>query len=248
MPCWASWPPATGRGRAVHAPPSWMRATATMIRPTTNSATPASVPYGRRTAGRLPRAAPKQAMNTAAIRTIWMASHPSPRGPSAGSRLTGRSGFASGHTYHVEPAVYVNNFARHCRRQVRRQVQRRARDILDGDVAADGCHVAETAVHRLEVAHAWSSQRPDRSGGNGVDADARRTQVDRQVANARFEGGLCHAHNVVVGDHLLRPVVGQRDDRPAFAHVWLRGAHQADQRIGADVQSQREAFTRCVHE
>ena len=116
------------------------------------------------------------------------------------------------------------------------------------DVAPQRRDVTELAVHRLEAGDAARGKGADRPGGDGVDADAVRAEVGREVAHARLERGLGDAHHVVVGNDLLGAVVGQRHHAAARRHQRRGRASQRDQRIGADIQGEREAVARRVDE
>ena len=74
-------------------------------------------------------------------------------------------------------------------------------------------------------------------------------EVGREVADRRLEGGLRDAHHVVVGDDLLGAVVGQRHDARARGQE-RAGASRVErhQRVGADVEREREAVARRVDE
>ena len=85
-------------------------------------------------------------------------------------------------------------------------------------------------------------------GADRVDPDAVRPEVGGEVADRRLERGLGDAHHVVVGDDLLGAVVGQRDDRRAAAEQRPRLARERDQRVGRDVERQREPVARRVDE
>ena len=56
-----------------------------------------------------------------------------------------------------------------------------------------------------------------------VDADALLAEVHGEVAHRGFQRGLGHAHDVVVGDDLLRTVVGHGDDLAVLGEHGLEG-------------------------
>ena len=61
-------------------------------------------------------------------------------------------------------------------------------------------------------------ERAHRSGRDGIDADALRPEVDREVAYRRFERGLGDAHDVVVGHDAGRAAERQRHNGAAGRH------------------------------
>ena len=64
-----------------------------------------------------------------------------------------------------------------------------------------------------------------------------------EVAHRGLQGGLGHAHDVVVGHGALGAQVGQGEDGAAVLHERQGGAGDGDQGVGADVQGHPEAFT-----
>ncbi len=72
----------------------------------------------------------------------------------------------------------------------------------------------------------------------------------REIPDRGFERGLRHAHHVVVREHALAADVSERQDAAAAAllHQRHHRARQPDERVGADVERDSEAFTRRLHE
>src|SRR3954447_22217590 len=160
MPVWTRCESSFGNGSGVSELPRSRTPTSPMMTPMTVRLAPtiwvttSAVPSqsGRSTT---------PATATAAIRKNWPVTQPWPCSPKAGNRLisayatqVSRSRLPGRHADHVEAAVDIDDVARDGGRQVRGQVKRGAGDVFDGDVAADGRHVTEAAVHRLEVAYA----------------------------------------------------------------------------------------------
>src|SRR5690606_8916176 len=90
------------------------------------------------------------------------------------------------------------------RREVRTQEGGGVADILDGDRAADRGIGLDVAQDLAEAADAGRGQGLDRAGGDRVDADAFRAEVEREVAHAGFQRRLGHAHHVVAGQGAYR--------------------------------------------
>ncbi len=111
-----------------------------------------------------------------------------------------------------------------------------------------GVTEANGAVHRLEAADAGRGEGPDRARGDGVDPDAVRAEVGRQVADRRLEGGLGDPHDVVVGDDLLGAVVGERHHARAGVEERSRLPDERDEGVGRDVEGEGEAIARRVDE
>ena len=108
--------------------------------------------------------------------------------------------------------------------------------------------VGEPAVHPLEPGDPGSGERPHRPGRDRVDPHPVRAEVGGEIADGRLEGGLGHAHHVVVGDDPLGPEVGQGDDRRSAPEQWSRLARECHQRVGGDVERQGEPVARRVEE
>jgi len=78
--------------------------------------------------------------------------------------------------------------------------------------------------HVAECADAAGGEGLDGTGGDGVDADVFGAEVPGEIADGGFKRGLGHAHDVVVGDDLLRAEVSEGDDAAAFGHEGSGGA------------------------
>ena len=65
--------------------------------------------------------------------------------------------------------------------------------------------VAVEIEHETRVANARPGQSADRSGGNRVDANIFRPEVDCQIPYARLQGGLGDPHDVVVWHDAREP-------------------------------------------
>ena len=69
-----------------------------------------------------------------------------------------------------------------------------------------------------------------------------RPEVGGEIPHGGLQGGLGHAHHVVVRHDLLGAVVRQGQDGGAPVKVRPGGARQSDERIRRDVERQREAL------
>ena len=65
-------------------------------------------------------------------------------------------------------------------------------------------------------------------------------EIGGEVPHARLQGCLGHAHDVVVRDDLLGPVVAEREDARSGRHVRPRLPGERDERVDADVERERE--------
>ena len=92
--------------------------------------------------------------------------------------------------------------------------------------------------------------RLDRSRRHRIHADVLRPDVGGQVAHARLQRRLGHAHHVVVREHALAAKIRERQDAAAAApfHQRHRAAGERDQRVGGDVERGAEAFAGGVEE
>lgn len=57
-----------------------------------------------------------------------------------------------------------------------------------------------------------------RSGRDGVDANAARPQFIGEIATGRFQRGLDRSHDIVVRNHLVGAIVAHREHRAALCH------------------------------
>ena len=78
-----------------------------------------------------------------------------------------------------------------------------------------------------------ASDRPRR---DGVDPDRALAEISGEIAHARFERGLGHAHHVVMRHHLLGAVIGQRQQRAAVLHQRLGALGQRGEGVAGDQQ------------
>ena len=98
--------------------------------------------------------------------------------------------------------------------------------------------------HLAEALDAGGCQGADRAGRDRVDAGAFWAQAGGQVADAGFQTGLGHAHDVVVRHGALGAQIGQRQQAAVTAfHHFATGLGQRDKAIGADVVGDAETFT-----
>ena len=97
-----------------------------------------------------------------------------------------------------------------------------------------------------EIADAGGRERLDRAGRDRVDADVLLAQVLGEIAHARFERRLGHAHDVVVRHHLFRAVIGQRQQAAAVRHQLLGALGHGGERVAGDVHGHREIVGRGV--
>src|SRR5271165_4217601 len=92
----------------------------------------------------------------------------------------------------------------------------------------------------------------DRTSRDGVDPYVQGSQVAREVADVRLQGGFCNPHYVVVLDYSDGAKIGQGDYGPAAGvlggHERSRGAGDGEQRVGADVLSERVSGPRGFDE
>src|SRR5690606_12455466 len=96
-------------------------------------------------------------------------------------------GVEAGHADDAVAAIDVGDFSGDARGQVRAQERGGVADVLDGDGAADRGIGLDVAEDLAEAADAGRGQGLDRAGRDRVDADAFRTEVQRQVAHAGLE-------------------------------------------------------------
>ncbi|MNT05268.1 hypothetical protein D3C72_1398830 [compost metagenome] len=141
----------------------------------------------------------------------------------------------------MEAGVDVDDFARGRAAQVRAQPQGGAGDAFHRGLFLDQRELRRLGVQAAPARDPGQAKGAHRARRDGVDADVLRTQVARDVAGRGFQGGLGHAHGVVVGDDPLGPEVGQGDHRAAVGHQFRRALGHVDEAEGRDVHGQQEA-------
>ncbi len=150
------------------------------------------------------------------------------------------------HADDVIPGVDMMHFAGHHPRHVGEQVRACLTDIFDGHVAAQRRVLLVPFKDVAEVADAGSGQCLDRPRREGVDADILGAEVGGEVAHARLQRGLGDAHDVVMRYPLLRPVIGEREQRAAVRHHRLGALGDRRERIAADQHRLGEIIRRGV--
>ena len=95
-----------------------------------------------------------------------------------------------------------------------------------------------------EVADAGGRQRLDRPRRNRVDADILLAEIGGEIAHARLQRRLRHAHHVIMRHPFLGAVIGQRQDRAAVDQELLGALRDRGQRIAADQHGLGE-IVRC---
>src|SRR5690606_4850420 len=174
---------------------------------------------------------------------LW---EPRPPGRMAGAsppRGAGSLLIDAAHGGGMKASVHIQDLTGDTRGQIRAQEGAGVADFLDGHVATQRGAVGVVGEHLAEALDAGSGQSADRAGGDGVDADAVRTQAGGQVAYAGFQAGLGHAHDVVVGHGAYRTEIGQGQQvAVALLQRFAAGLGQGDEAVGADVVGDLEAI------
>ena len=141
----------------------------------------------------------------------------------------------------IEPAVNVNDFTGDTRGQVRAQEGCAVAHIFNGDGATDRGDRFAVRQHFTEIFNARSSQRTDRTGRDGVDANAFRTHGVSHIADVSFQRGFGQTHYVVVRDRALCAQVGERQQSRARVQHAAAGFGHRHEAVGADVVRDFEA-------
>src|SRR5262249_10902197 len=82
-----------------------------------------------------------------------------------------------GQSDHVITGIYVMDLASHGAAQIRKQIEPRIADLFDRHVAAQWCVELVPLQNETEIPDAGSGQGLDRSGRNGIDANALLAEV-----------------------------------------------------------------------
>ena len=122
------------------------------------------------------------------------------------------------------------------RAEIGQQIERGAADVVERGVALQGRVVLVPFQDVAEVADAGGGERLDRTGRDCVDPDAGAAEVDREVAHARLERSLGHAHDVVVGRDPLGTDIGERQQAAARGHQRCGAATEVGERVTGDHQ------------
>ncbi len=89
----------------------------------------------------------------------------------------------------------------------------------------------------MEVADAPGGERPDRTGGNRVDADIVAAEIDGEIPHAGFERRLCDAHYVIIRHHPLGAGIGERQQAAAVRHQWRGATADIGERKAGNIES-----------
>ena len=101
-----------------------------------------------------------------------------------------------------------------------------------------------------QVFHAGNSrggQGFDGASADGVDADALGAKIARQVAHRGLKSGLGNTHDVVAGDNLGGAMIGHGQHRRTFVQQGFKGATNAGERVGRNVQRKAKTLARGVY-
>src|SRR5271165_2376640 len=90
----------------------------------------------------------------------------------------------TGHRNDIVAGVDEMYLARNPRRKARQQIEGRPADLLDGDRAPERRMRALEIEHEAGVGDSGAGERPDRPGGDRIDADLPRAEISGQVAHA----------------------------------------------------------------
>ena len=112
---------------------------------------------------------------------------------------------------------------------------------------ASGARVVHTSSSSSKPGIDLAAVLLQRPGCHQVDPDVLRAEVAGQVARGRLEGGLGHAHPVVLRPGQRR-VEGEADHRAAVGHQRLRGDGQRLERVRRDLQRGRDVGPLGVEE
>ena len=113
-------------------------------------------------------------------------------------------------------------------------------DFLQRNRPLQGRVIPAPAVDEARIGDGRAGESAHRPRRDGVDPDSRVAEIDGKITHRRLQGGLGHAHNVVVRRHPLGPEVGERDQRPAVGHQGLRQARDGGEGVAGDLHGLRE--------
>src|SRR5258708_1223634 len=101
------------------------------------------------------------------------------------------------------------------------------------------CLFAETS----KTGNATSSERIERTSGDGVDTNILLTQLVGQVAYATFQSRLRDSHHIVFRHNTLTRHIGQRENAATTVgfHQWFGALCHRNERISTDIYSSMEA-------
>src|SRR6266446_1203961 len=151
-------------------------------------------------------------------------------------------------THDVIAAIDVNRFAGDAGTCIGKQEGGSSAYLGRVDIALQGCAIGMRLEHIAQPCDGTRGKRLDGPRGNGIDANALRPQVVCQIAHARFQCRLGHAHHVVFRHDFFCAVIRQRDDSAACRHQRSGRARHGDERIYADVVRDAKSFARGVEE
>src|SRR5476651_292484 len=150
------------------------------------------------------------------------------------------------HANDVIARIDMHDLTGHAAAEVGQQEQAGIADLLRRDVALERRIELVPLQDEREIADAGRRQRLDRTGRDGVDANALVAEIGREIAHARLEGCLGHAHDVVMRHHTLGAVVGERQQAAAGLHQRHGALGDGGEGVAAHVHGELEIVGRGV--
>ena len=105
---------------------------------------------------------------------------------------------------------------------------------------------AEAAVDAILTVSNTPPAPPINNYNNGMYTDPLASQLVRQVATARFQGGFDRPHHIVVLHDACRALIGHGKHAPAIGHQGCRQPGHANERMTGNVHGLRETLRGTV--
>ena len=131
-------------------------------------------------------------------------------------------------------------------RQIRKQIERGAADLLERHAAPQRRVALLESEHLARIADAGAGERADRPRRDRIDADRRRPEIDREIAHRRLQRRLGDAHDVVVRHRAQAAVIGERHHGAARRHQRRRALGDLGEGEAGDHHRAREIRARGV--
>ena len=129
----------------------------------------------------------------------------------------------------------MNDFTGDTRRQVGAQEGCAVTHVFNGDGATDRGDRFAVRQHFTEIFNTGRGQRTDRTGRDGIDANAFRTHGVSHIADVSFQRGFGQTHHVIVRDRALCAQVGERQQSRTRVQHAAAGFGHCHEAVSADV-------------
>ena len=141
-----------------------------------------------------------------------------------------------------EATIDVGDFACDTGSEVGKHEGGYVADFFDRDITTQGSVLCDEVQQDIEVANAAGSDRFDRTGRNGIDADAFLAKGLSHVTDTGFQRGFCQTHRIVVRNGTGRTKIGQGQCRRTGPHQVTGSLDHGRITVSGDIMGDLEVF------